>query len=320
MINKAYFPKPFDILDRFREDVREGLQDQTKRIPNKYFYDAKGSELFQQICGLEEYYLTRCETEILRTHHREICAAVGPECALIELGSGTSREARILLATLENPALYVPIDISWVPLTQSSAALEREFPQLNILPLCADYSQVTMLPPQARESRRRVFFFPGSTIGNFTQLEALAFLRQIRNLCLPGDAMLIGFDLIKDSAVLHAAYNDKQGVTAAFNLNLLERLRHELGAEVDLDGFYHRAFYDSDLQRVEMHLVSSRFQVMTLEELKITFWPHESILTELSCKYSRQSFANMAKSAGFAPQLIWTDSKGWFATAFLTVE
>ena len=304
----------------FLDDVVAGLSRPQKELPPKYFYDERGSALFDAICELPEYYPTRTETAIMHTHARDMARHLGPRCALIEYGSGNSRKTRILIGELA-PVAYVPIDIAGAQLKASSAELARTFPQLTVVAVCADYSRQFVLPRLTGvDAQRRVIYFPGSTIGNFTTAEAAAFLASARAVVGAGGAMLIGVDLKKDPALLNAAYNDAQGVTAQFNLNLLARINRELGADFELAAFHHRAFYDAALGRIEMHLVSGRDQQVTLPGRIFHFRSGETIHTENSYKYSVAEFQDLARGAGFAPQLCWTDPERLFAVHYLTAE
>ena len=303
----------------FLEDVLEGLSRSQKALPPKYFYDEAGSALFDAICELPEYYPTRTEIALMRSHVGSMAARLGPRCALIEYGSGSGRKTRILIEALA-PVAYVPIDIAAAQLKASSAALAREFPDLTVIALCADYSRPLALPDLDRVgARRRAIYFPGSTIGNFTIPEAVDFLRNARAVAGPGGGMLIGVDLKKDPARLHAAYNDAQGVTARFNLNLLTRINRELGADFDLAAFRHHAFYDAGLGRIEMHLVSERAQQVRVRGRVVTFRAGETIHTENSYKYSIEEFQALARSAGFTPEASWTDAERLFSVHYLTV-
>lgn len=255
------------------EEVLRGLASRPKRIAPKFFYDERGSRLFDAICELPEYYLTRTEMGILESCAREVARLAGADGTLIELGSGASKKIRLLLEALR-PRHYLGIDISREFLRESVQRLAHDYPWLEVHAACADFAQDFDLPDPAGSGRRLVFF-PGSTIGNFDPHEALAFLQRVRRLVQPDGALLIGVDLKKDPAVLHAAYNDRQGVTAAFNLNLLERLRAELGAELDPKTFRHHAFYDATHGRIEMHLVSRRAQEIRVLGRRFRFEPGE---------------------------------------------
>ena len=301
----------------FRDDVLSGLARSPKQLPPKYFYDAVGSALFDAICGLEEYYPTRTETALLERHRAEIVAQLGSGCALIEFGSGLSRKSRILIAAVE-PAVYVPIDISRETLLAAADNLVWSFPALRVLAICADYSRPIAVPTLAEFApRRRVIFFPGSTIGNFDPDEAIAFLRNAAATAGPGGGLLIGVDLKKDKAILDAAYDDPQGVTAEFNLNLLARINRELGADFDVRAFRHRAEYVADRGRIEMHLESQRFQSAFLGSARFVFERGETIHTENSYKYSVEELQALAAHAGFSARRVWVDDQRLFSIHYL---
>jgi dimethylhistidine N-methyltransferase len=306
--------------DSFREDVIEGLSQPQKALPPKYFYDAEGSRLFDRICRLPEYYPTRAELLLTRRHLADIARFAGLRCELIEYGSGASLKTRLLLRALR-PSVYVPVDISHSALAGAARALSREFDWLHIFAVVGDFSQPLRLPVfRARAGRRRVVYFPGSTIGNLSAEEAQAFLKMTRGQVGRAGAMLVGVDLKKDAAVLHAAYNDSRGVTAAFNLNLLRRANRELDADFDLRRFRHYAFYNPGPGRIEMHLVSLRRQTVRLGDYRFEFAAGETIHTENSCKYSVEEFAALAAEAGFRAQRVWLDAKGRFALFGLVAE
>ena len=240
-------PAPEDFLG----EVVAGLESSPKTLPCKYFYDARGSEIFDRICELEEYYPTRTEVGILERNAGEIAEHIGPECALIEFGSGSSLKTHLLLSALERPAAYLPIDISREHLMGAAEQIAKRFPELLVRPICADFAGSLSLPPLPATARRKVVFFPGSTIGNFAPEPRLALLRRIADLCAPGGgSLLIGIDLQKEVAILERAYNDSQGVTRDFNLNLLDRINRELGADIDADSFEHRALYNAEEERI----------------------------------------------------------------------
>ena len=304
----------------FLEEVLAGLSGAQKALCPKYFYDARGCELFDAICGLAEYYPTRTEMAMMQECAPEMAMRLGPDCVLIEYGSGTSRKTRVLIAELE-PCAYMPVDIAGGQLKVSAMELEAAFPRLKIIAVCADYSRLLTLPEiDTVGARRRVIYFPGSTIGNFTAPEARLFLQNARALAGAEGAMLVGVDLKKDSALLHAAYNDAQGITAEFNLNLLARINRELGADFDLSAFRHRAFYNAGAGRIEMHLESLRTQRVTLGGRSFDFRSGETIHTENSYKYSVSEFQQLARSAGFEPAACWTDPRQWFAVHLLTAS
>jgi dimethylhistidine N-methyltransferase len=303
----------------FLGDVIAGLSARHKALPPKYFYDARGSELFERICELPEYYLTRTELAMLESAGPEIAARVGAGCAIIEYGSGSGRKTAVLMRALQ-PAAYVAIDISSEQLRAASAALAAMFPAVSVAAVCADYTRALDLSKlQALSHRKRLIFFPGSTIGNFTTEQAVEFLANARIVAGDAGAMLIGVDLKKDPALLRAAYNDAQGVTAAFNLNVLHRINHELGANFDLSGFQHDARYDSVTGRIEMHLVSTRDQKATIGERQFEFAAGETICTEYSYKYSVEEFQALAQKAGFEPRHCWVDPDRRFSIHLLSV-
>jgi len=308
-------PAPADAL---RADVLRGLAAVPKELPSKYFYDEAGSTLFEQICELEEYYPTRTELGIMRRHAAEMAALLGRRCLLIEYGSGSSIKTRLLLDHLAEPAAYVPVDISGAHLRRSAGALAREYPHVVVLPVCADFTHGVDLPRGGRRPARRVVYFPGSTIGNFTPAEAVALLRQTARLCGAGGGLLLGADLKKDPAVLHAAYNDARGVTAAFNLNLLARLNRELGADFRLDQFRHYAPYNPCHGRIEMYLVSRLEQQVRIGPDRFCFAEGEPIRTEYSYKYSPKDLRALAVAAGFEVRQVWTDDRRYFSVLYLT--
>jgi len=309
-------------LSDFHAEALEGLSASPKRISPKFFYDKAGSELFDRITGLPEYYPTRTETTILERRADEIAERLGDDCLLIEYGSGSSRKIRVLLDALgSHDVHYVAVDISKDHLIESTAKLAEAYPGLPISAVCADYTQPVELPAETLEGvRRRVVFFPGSTIGNFPPPEAKAFLARTAELAGPGGGLLIGVDLKKDKAVLDAAYDDAEGVTAAFNLNLLRRMNRELGADFDLDAFSHRAFYNPDAGRIEMHLVSLEDQTVQVDGRKIDFAAGETIHTESSYKFSVEEFQRLASACGFEPETVWTDPDGLFSVHYMTVR
>lgn len=297
--------------DNFLEDVVAGLSLAQKELPPKYFYDARGSALFEEICSLPEYYPTRAEIALTRQHIAEIARFAGEGCELIEYGSGASTKTRILIAALL-PAVYVPVDISESALRGASAQLAAEFPSLNVRVVVGDFGRPLAIPAFAG-SGRKVVYFPGSTIGNLTREESLAFLHMTRGQVGPGGAMLVGVDLKKDPNLLHAAYNDSQGVTARFNLNLLSRINAELGGDFDVGKFVHYAFYNAPMGRIEMHLASLERQTANVGSYRFRFAPGESIHTENSCKYSVEEFQALAAQAGFRGEKVWMDSEGHFS-------
>lgn len=296
-----------------------GLNRRPKTLPCKFFYDERGSDLFEQICVLDEYYLTRTENRILRDNIAEIAALCGPRCLLVELGSGNSSKTRLLLDHLEEPVAYVPIDLSRAHLLRAADALNGDYYPLQILPICADYNQPLELPSPARSPERATIFFPGSTIGNFEPRQAAAFLRRIAGWCQPGDGLLVGVDLQKPREILHQAYNDAKGITAAFNLNLLRRANEELAANFDLDQFRHRAAYNPRHGRIEMHLVSQRKQAVRVAGEQIEFAEGETITTEYSYKYKVETFRVLASAGGWQPGRAWLDKNQWFSLQYFTL-
>jgi dimethylhistidine N-methyltransferase len=303
----------------FLDEVIAGLSQRRKALPPKYFYDARGCALFEAICELPEYYLTRVETALMRDKSSEMARRLGPQCAVIEYGSGSGRKTRMLLEALA-PAAYVAIDIARGQLEDTAAGIAREFPGLPVIAVCADYSRPFTLPAiDGSRPRRRVIYFPGSTVGNFTIPEAAAFLRNAGAVAGAGGGLLIGVDLKKDAGRLNAAYNDARGVTAEFNLNLLARINRELGADFDLSAFRHLAFYDEALGRIEMHLESAKAQTVTIAGRPIRFDQGETIHTENSCKYSVREFQELAAGAGLSPIECWMDAEQLFSVHFLAV-
>lgn len=299
-----------------REDVLAGLRAAPKTLSPKYFYDATGAELFEAITRLPEYYPTRTELAILRTHARDIAERVGPNVALIEYGSGAAIKARLVLDALESPAAYVPVDISSEQLARVASERRREYPGLRVLPVCADYTTRLTLPDLPAGSRK-VAFFPGSTIGNFHPAEATAFLKRVRTAIGPGGAMILGVDRRKDPQVLHDAYNDRAGVTAAFNRNALVHLNRELGATFDLTHFAHRAFFSDAESRIEMHLEALVTHTVTVGGTPVSFERGETIHTESSYKYDAARLEAVVGPAGFAVREWWTDERSWFWVVLL---
>ena len=309
-----------DRLKSFRDDVFEGLSREQKELPCKYFYDDRGSELFNTICGLDEYYPTRTETALLQAHGREMADLIGPGVCLIEFGCGALLKTRLLLDALRSPAAFVPIDISADHLLQSAAALAADYPNLEVLPVVADFTRPVKLPDKARKaSENRIGFFPGSTIGNFDHAGAADFLATVADMVGGGGALLIGVDLKKDEDILVRAYDDAQGVTAAFNRNVLERINRELGGCFDIETFRHRALYNGAEGRIEMHLVSEKDQTVTVHDRDFTFTEGETIHTEDSYKYHVEEFSSFAARAGFRSARTWVDGDGLFSLHYLTL-
>lgn len=307
-------------IEAFRDGVLHGLGKMPKTLPCKFFYDAEGSRLFDQICNLPEYYPTRTETALLCEHASDIAALAGPAVNLIEFGSGAGVKVRQLLAALAGPAVYMPIDISREHLLAAADSLAQDFPSLPISPVCADYTEPFALPhfPGTRP-RRNVGFFPGSTIGNFTPDEAAAFLRRIARLLGRGALMIVGVDLPKAPVILQAAYNDAAGVTGAFNLNLLHRINRELDGDFNPAAFRHEARWNSMESRVEMHLVSRIQQTAHVSSHGFAFEAGESIHTENSYKYALDAFARLTRAAGYARIASWTGPDALFGLHVLEV-
>lgn len=300
----------------FLRDLQFALRAAPRSISPKYFYDAEGSRLFDLICDLPEYYPTRTELALLERHAPEIAGRIGAGAEIVEFGAGSLRKVRLLLDALEAPARFVPIDISGEHLEGAAAALRRDYAGLRVRPLVADYTRGLMLPPPLDDAGRRIGFFPGSTLGNFTPTEARQFLRMTAGL-LRGGALVLGVDLVKSPRELHAAYNDAQGVTAAFNLNLLARANRELGTDFDLRGFEHCAFYNAPAQRIEMHLMSLRRQDVMLAGERFTFEHGQTLHTENSHKFTVDGLRTLAREAGYTPGPVWIDEQQRFSLHWL---
>ncbi|MEO6446917.1 MAG: L-histidine N(alpha)-methyltransferase [Gemmatimonadaceae bacterium] len=301
-----------------RAEVLQGLRGSVKTLPPKLFYDARGAELFEAICELDEYYLTRTELSILRACVGEIATLTGPDAALVEYGSGEGRKVRMLLDALDRPAAYVPIDISVEQLAAVARKLAEEYPALAIHPVHADFTAPIRLPSLPTAARRAAFF-PGSTIGNFHPAEAAAFLHRVRRTVGPSGAMILGVDRRKAAATLEAAYDDASGVTAAFNLNMLARLNREMDGTFDLARFRHRAVWNDEASRVEMHLESREEQSVRVAGERFHFFRGETILTECSYKYDGPRLEQLVGAAGFSIDHLWTDKDDRFWIAYLSV-
>ncbi len=305
-------------IEDFGEAVVKGLSSEHKTLPCKFFYDLRGSQLFDEICELEEYYVTRTEVNLLKENAAEISQCLGDNCHLVEFGSGSSTKVRILLDALQQAAGYTAIDISRDHLIASCAELAESYPGLAVSAVCTDYSEALEIPALGSSSGRPVAFFPGSSLGNFDAKDAIVFLGRVAAfLSQSGGGLLIGVDLKKDEAILNAAYDDAKGVTAAFNLNLLVRANAEIDAGFDLSGFRHKAFYNADIGRVEMHLVSTKKQSVTIDGKTIDFEPEERIHTENSYKYSLNQFAGICQEAGFISSKLWCDADQLFSVHYL---
>ncbi len=319
----------------FRDDVFEGLARRQKELPCKYFYDDRGSELFNAICDLEEYYPTRTEMALLADHGPEMAELIGPKVCLIEFGCGSLLKTRLLLDAMTEPAMFVPIDISEQLLIRSAQALAEDYEGLSVLPVAADFTRPVELPREVgpteagpteagpteagKSTGRRVVFFPGSTIGNFDHAQAEEFLGTIAGMAGPGGALLIGVDLKKDEEILLRAYDDAAGITAAFNLNIIERINRELGGDFDLSQFRHLALYNREQGRIEIHLESLKDQTVHIQDRDFRFREGETIHTENSYKYHVEEFSALAASAGFETEKIWVDDGNLFSLHYLTV-
>lgn len=299
------------------EQVLAGLRSTPKRLSPAYLYDQRGSQLFEAICELPEYYLTRTETGILARYAAEMAECIGEQALLLEPGSGSSRKTRLLLDALTDLAAYVPVDISRTHLLEAAHALQAAYPRLEVLPVCADFTQGFTVPPSRRPPSRVVVFFPGSTLGNFDAPEAIRLLELMRRAAGAGGGLLVGVDLAKDPAVLERAYNDAAGVTAAFNLNLLVRLNRELAADFDPGSFRHEAVWMPAQSRIEMRLVSAHRQSVHLAGESVEFAAGERLVTEHCHKYSAESFASQARTAGWTPRRSWRDARGYFSVQYL---
>ncbi len=310
------------------EDVLRGLQASPKRLSPTFFYDERGSQLFDEICELPEYYITRTETQILERHAADIAARIGPDALLVELGSGASTKTRLLLDKLPDLAAYVPVDISRSHLMAAAHRISDAYPALEVLPACADFTRPFALPKPRRPPSRVVVFFPGSTIGNFDPPAAIELMKVMRAMAASrpasassaGAGLVIGYDLKKDPAVLERAYDDSAGVTAEFNLNILRHLNRELGAGFDLEAFRHQALWVPEASRIEMRLVSVERQTVAIAGELISFDADEPIITEHCHKYTPQSFASQAGAAGWIARQTWTDPRDYFHIEYLELR
>ncbi len=306
--------------DDFLQEVLAGLRNEPRSLPCKFFYDERGSQLFDRICELDEYYLTRAELMIMEDYAAEMAEQLGPRVMLVEYGSGSSVKTRLLLDKLINPAAYVPVDISREHLRRTAGKLSRAYPQIEVLPVCADFTQPFELPVSRRPSSHAAVYFPGSTIGNFTPDAARTLIRGIARMCGLGGGLLIGIDLQKSCETIDAAYNDAEGVTAEFNLNLLRRINRELDGDFDLDAFEHRAAYNSEQGRVEIGVVSCAEQTVTIAGESFAFEAGDAIATEYSHKYTVEGFSQFAAEAGLALHKHWTDAAGQFGVLHFVVD
>jgi len=321
--NRAALARANDTDPALADDAREilaGLTAPQKTLSPKYFYDETGSKLFDEICELPEYYVARTERRIMEQYLGEMAALIGPRASVIEFGSGSSKKVRLLLDNLVEPAAYVPVDISADYLSTVTESLAGDYPSIQIRPVFADFTQPFELPEHRVAPARNLIFFPGSTIGNFERQDARSLLEVMRLEAKPGGGLLIGVDLKKDAKIIQAAYNDSAGVTAAFNLNVLQRLNTELGADFELANFRHEAIYDEAEGRIEMRLVSSKPQGVTIAGSSVEFKADEYIITEYSHKYSLAEFAELARLSGFEPEQCWQDEESLFSVQYLTVR
>jgi dimethylhistidine N-methyltransferase len=298
------------------EEILEGLSHDPKKISPKFFYDQNGSRLFEAICELPEYYPTRTEIAIMRKHVDEMAEAIGPLPHVIEFGIGSGLKTKLLLEALDQPVAFAPVDISAEHLADTVEALANDFPGIEMLPVPADFTRPFPLPQPSRAADRNLVYFPGSTIGNFEPAAALDLLRVIHHEAGPGGGLLIGVDLKKDRDTLERAYNDRAGVTAQFNLNMLHRLNREFGSDFTVDAFRHHAFYNEQEGRIEMHLVSMKEQTVTLAGREFQIARDEHIVTEYSHKYALHDFRDMAARSEFTVEQVWTDPRRWFSIQY----
>ena len=312
-------PVPHDTAEEL-DAILEGLSAEPKRLSPKYFYDERGSALFDRICELPEYYATRTELAIMREHADTIAELVGPRAAVIEFGAGSTAKIRTLLDRLVDPVAYIPVDISADFLAKQADELALDYPSLVVRPVVADFTQPFRLPNHRLKSSRNLVFFPGSMIGNFSRRQALDLLEVMAFEAKHDGALLFGVDLGKDPERLQAAYNDSAGVTAEFNKNVLVRLNRELGADFSVQNFRHRAVYDDDEGRVEMRLVSTKPQSVHVAGRTLDFAKDEYIVTEHSHKYSVDEFRDLARRAGFEPVVTWVDDEELFSVHYLKVQ
>lgn len=306
--------------ENYLDEIIDGLSKSQKRLPSKLFYDERGSELFEQICELDAYYLTRTELAIMDDHADAMAARIGRDAVLIELGSGASVKTRILLDHLSSPSAYVPVDISREHLRQTAATIHADYESLRVSPVCADFTGDFELPTDVDANAPRIVYFPGSTIGNFDPENALDLLQNIRAICCDDGALLIGIDRKKDIETIEAAYNDDEGVTAQFNQNVLRRINDEFGADFDLNKFGHHAFYNRDHGRIEMHLRSASEQTVHVDGHRFSVGDGESIRTEYSYKFSESEFAELAQRAGFRLVEGWSDENRLFSVLYLSAN
>jgi dimethylhistidine N-methyltransferase len=303
--------------DALTNGVLEGMRKHPRQLSPVWFYDELGSFLFDSICELPEYYLTRTELQIMQAHAADMAHHIGPDAAIIELGSGTSTKTRLLLNQLEKAAAYVPVDIARDHLLTAASAIARDYPTLRVIPICADFTRPFDLPASVYAARRRTVYFPGSTLGNFAPEQAQELLHRMRQIIGANGAVLIGIDLKKDPRILERAYNDRAGVTAEFNVNALRHLNRELGTDFDLEAFEHKALWVEDQSRIEMHLISKREQDVHLGDETVHIGKGEHLTTEFCHKYTLEAFADLAATAGLAVSRVWMDAEKKFSVQLL---
>lgn len=307
-------------LEDFHTDVLHGLMTYPKEIPCKYFYDERGSLIFDLLSKSREYYLTRMELAVMRRHLKEILSFLGRRCLLIELGSGSSAKTRIFFDSMEELAGYIPMDICQEHLYQSSQMLQEEYPHIPIYPIEGDFTKPLDLTYVPHLHFKQVIYFPGSTVGNFAPMEVLDLLNSLADISAPKDGLLIGVDLKKDRDIITQAYNDRRGLTAAFNVNILKRINRQLGADFQLDKFLHYAFYNETMSRVEMHLLSIEEQKVHIGEFEIPFFSHETIHTESSYKYSVEEFKRLVQLTPWRSEKVWVDQKRFFGLFYFSLS
>jgi dimethylhistidine N-methyltransferase len=317
---KSNSPNLLVVNDNETLEVLQGLLKEPKTIPSKFFYDQHGSFLFDQICKLDEYYITRTETAIMQQNINEIAELMGSDCLLIEYGSGSSEKTKMMLDHISPIAAYMPVDISREHLFNTAENLNRNYPNLLIFPLWADFTKTFSLPIDSNGFSYKLAYFPGSTIGNFQTQQAIEFMGNVASLVGPGGGFLVGIDLKKDPDILNLAYNDPKGITAAFNLNMLAHLNQKFHTDFIENQFEHLAFYNQKAGRIEMHLVSKQDQTVTISGLELNLSKEERILTEVSYKYTVEDFAAMADQAGFDIKKVWFDSKKYFSVQYLVAR
>lgn len=311
---KLYDLKPEVLL---RDEIFQGLSQPQKAISAKFLYDQRGSELFNQICELQEYYLTRTEIALLKKHCSAISQIIGEGCLLVEYGSGSSTKIRILLDALFQPAVYIAIDVSKEHMRKAATSLANAYPQLEVVTICADYTREFALPLSDATGKKAIFF-PGSTIGNLEPNEVSNLLKQSLVYLAKGDGMLIGVDLKKLPEIHHATYNDSLGISATFVYNLLARLNRELNANFQRSGFKYRAFYNQEYSRVEVNLVSIQKQTVRIENQEFEFQRGETIHIQNAYKYTVEEFQAIAKQVGFEPTHVWVDADNLFSIHYLS--